>query len=186
MPREREPNTFKPIGPLYTVRGTQTPDQNTGGRSEHEEDRQLDDPGWYKLLPREAYKPPRRQGEAGGPNTIEFSVRGGRGIRLSDTLEGGWGGLEDRDDRLSFGVNRLTITLRLHVSKTRSDLPRSTTTTDFFPLVSRVPTLAIEGKLGLPPCLQFSSYALGFRRWTTPQGDDPSLEPSWRARWLEA
>ena len=89
MPREREPNTFKPIGPLYTVRGTQTPDQNTGGRSEHEEDRQLDDPGWYKLLPREAYKPPRRQGEAGGPNTIEFSVRGGRGIRLRYTGRAG-------------------------------------------------------------------------------------------------
>ena len=65
-------------------------------------------------MPQEAFKPARRQKVLGGSQTIEFSVDGGKGIRLSDASGENWAGFEDRDDRSLFG-GRLQIMIRLHV-----------------------------------------------------------------------
>lgn len=74
-----------------------------------------DGPTLRTLVPQKVYIPPRQQRELGGSQTIEFSVRGGSGIRLSDALEGRWAGLEGRDDDSLFGDDRTQIMLRLHV-----------------------------------------------------------------------
>jgi hypothetical protein len=66
-------------------------------------------------LLQETYKPARQQKELVGRQTIEFSVFGKEGIRLSDALEGNWVGFEGRDDRSLFGDDRLQIMIRLHV-----------------------------------------------------------------------
>lgn len=42
-------------------------------------------------------------------------MHGTKGIRLSDSLEGKWGGFEGRDDRFLFAEDRAQITLRLLV-----------------------------------------------------------------------
>ena len=75
-----------------------------------------------ELVPQEPYRIARRQRDLGGSQTIEFSVYGERGIRLSDALEENWLGLELRDDRSMFGDDRVQIMIRLHV-RAASDLP---------------------------------------------------------------
>jgi hypothetical protein len=67
------------------------------------------------VLPQETYKPPRYQKELGGIQTIEFSVYGEKGIRLSDALEGKWAGFDGRDDTPLIGDDRIVIILRLQV-----------------------------------------------------------------------
>jgi hypothetical protein len=69
----------------------------------------------WKLVPQEKYTPPRQQKGIEGPQTIEFSVRGAKGICLSDALEGRWVDLEGRDDRSLLGEHRTQIMLRLQV-----------------------------------------------------------------------
>jgi len=67
------------------------------------------------LMPQVTYKPARQQKESGGIRTIEFSVNGEEGIRLSDALEGNWVNFDSRDDGISFGDGRLQIMIRLQV-----------------------------------------------------------------------
>lgn len=94
----------------------QAPGQNILGDSPRQGDRRPhDSPTPRELIPQETYKPPRQQKDSGGVQTIEFSVRGEKGIRLSDALEGRWAGFDCQDDRPSFGDNRLSIMLRLRV-----------------------------------------------------------------------
>ena len=73
-----------------------------------------------KLIPQVTYKATRQQKELEGPRTIDFSVYGEEGIRLSDALEENWVGFEGRDDRSLFEEDRVQIMIRLHVSCQRS------------------------------------------------------------------
>ena len=75
---------------------------------------------YQRLAPRdlarqETYKLARRHEEFEGSNIIKFVVNGEEGIRLSDALEGNWGGFEGRDDRSLVEGDRLQIILRIQV-----------------------------------------------------------------------
>ena len=61
------------------------------------------------------YKLTRRHAEFKSSDVIRFVVDGKEGIRLSDALEGNWGGLEGRDESPLFEGDRLQIILRLQV-----------------------------------------------------------------------
>lgn len=94
----------------------QTLGRNTSGRGLRDEDRKFCGGSTSrKLVPQETYKPPRHQKGLSGIQTVEFSVYGEKGIRLSDVLEGKWAGFDGRDDRPLFGDHRLSIMLRLQV-----------------------------------------------------------------------
>jgi len=67
------------------------------------------------LIIQETYKLTRRCAEFEGSDVIRFVVNGEEGIRLSDALEGKWGGFEGRDDRSLFEGDRLQIMIRLQV-----------------------------------------------------------------------
>ena len=111
-------NTSQAIGLPYPELSIQISIEGTPGRSELEENcRVYSGPTPRILASQVAYKPPRRQKELGGPDAIDFSVRGERGICLSDALEGNWAGFAGRDDRDLFGDgrHRLVIMFRLHV-----------------------------------------------------------------------
>ena len=72
-------------------------------------------PTTRELVPQETFRPARQQKEHWDSQAIEFSAHGGKGVRLSDALDGNWGGLEGRDDRSLFGNNRPQIVIRLRV-----------------------------------------------------------------------
>ena len=93
----------------------QSPGQSTVGEGENGDGQIHTSSTKREMVPQETYTPPRPQRELEGPLTIEFSVRGERGIRLSDALEGNWGGLEKWDDRPFSGDDRVAIILRMHV-----------------------------------------------------------------------
>lgn len=68
-----------------------------------------------KLVPQRTFKPTRRQKELWDSQIIEFSVRGEKGLRLSDASGGNWAGFEGKDDRSLFEDDRLQVMVRLHV-----------------------------------------------------------------------
>ena len=122
-------NTSQAIGLPYPELSIQTSSEGTPGRSELEENcRVYSGPTPRILASQVVYKPPRRQKELGGPDAIDFSVRGERGICLSDALEGNWAGFVGRDDNHLFGdsPHRLVIMFRLHVGFDCSHLTLAT------------------------------------------------------------
>ena len=111
-------DTSQATGLPYPESVIQTSIEGAPGRRELEENRRVySGPTPRTLASQVVYKPPRRQKELGGSNVIDFSVRGERGICLSDALEGNWAGFVGRDDRDLFGdgPHRLVIMFRLHV-----------------------------------------------------------------------
>ena len=68
-----------------------------------------------KLVPQNTFKPTRRQKELWDSQIIEFSVRGEKGLRLSDASGGNWAGFNGKDDRSLFEDDRLQVLVRLHV-----------------------------------------------------------------------
>ena len=109
---------FQPICLSYTERAIQTSGPDTESRSEDERGSPTYKwPTTCELVPQEMFKPARQQKTLWRSQIIEFSVCGGKGLRLSDALEGNCqGGLEGWDDRLLFGNDpRLQIMIRLHV-----------------------------------------------------------------------
>lgn len=95
---------------------TQTTDTGTGSEGGGEDPQVHKSLTLRKLVLQEIWKPSRQQKEElGGSQSIDFSVYGERGVRLSDALDGNWMGLEGRDDRSLLGDERLQIILRLQV-----------------------------------------------------------------------
>ena len=122
-------DTSQATGLPYPELSIQTSSEGTPGRSELEENRRVyNGPTSRILVPQVAYKTSRRQKEPGGPDAIDFSVRGERGISLSDALEGNWAGFVGRDDKDLFGdsPHRLVIMFRLHVGFDCSHLTPAT------------------------------------------------------------
>ena len=106
---------FQHTRPPYMEGDIQTSDPDTVSGSEDEGDPQAHESLTVrKLVLQETFKPSRQQKELWDPQVIEFSVRGERGIRLSDASEENWEGFDGRDDRSLF-KGRLQIILRLHV-----------------------------------------------------------------------
>jgi len=93
----------------------QTSDPDTASGSEDEEGPQAHEGLTIrKLVVQKTFKPSRKQ-ELWDPQVIEFSVRGEKGIRLSDASGGNWECFDGRDDRSLFEDHRLQIIVRLHV-----------------------------------------------------------------------
>lgn len=107
-------NIFRPMDVPYPEAGTQVPSQNVPSTEKDDTDHRAQTGlNSRKLVPQKTYRPHRPQKEPGDSQIIEFLVRGGKGIRLSDALEGKWTGFEGKDDQPLSGERRMTIMLRL-------------------------------------------------------------------------
>lgn len=74
-----------------------------------------------ELIPQDIYQPPRQKKKFKEFRVIEFSVRGEKGLLLSDALEGKWDGFDGRDDKPFSCDDGAQIMLRLRV-RFRADL----------------------------------------------------------------